>query len=146
MQAVYSIGRRTSQEVLDEVALKIGRPGSKYDSGFYYSFPRKEDEKHSACNEFTQITVAVRNQKDARDVCEMLKEFLGNDVRYGLCSCWLNKTLLRVFIPCVLNLKVAFTKTLDATFFISISYINQIILWEKNEKRFVRWLNENTSK
>ena len=87
MKAVYSIGRRTSQEVLDEVALKIGRPGSKYNSGFYYSYPNEDEEENSVRSEFTQITVAVRNQKDARDVCEMLKEFLGNDVRYGLCSC-----------------------------------------------------------
>ena len=39
MQAVYTIERRTALEALDEIALKIGRPGSRYDLGFYYSYP-----------------------------------------------------------------------------------------------------------
>ena len=80
MQAVYTIERRTSLEALDEIALKIGRPGSRYDLGFYYSYPQMgEDPKRS---DFTRITVAVKEQQDAENICDVIKKFLGNDVLY----------------------------------------------------------------
>ena len=38
-----------------------------------------EDPKRS---DFTQITVAVKEQQDAENICDVIKKFLGNDVLY----------------------------------------------------------------